>query len=104
MVKFNSTRPASPSLSKSRSLRVSRATMRKEIRSIAHRHFGAAFNEILQYYGEVNPRGHSYVDQYLRAMRDQLEWHEARRPDRRLSTASTKLAKALYGRRSRRAA
>lgn len=87
-----------------RSGRVSRATMRNEIASIAERHFSAAFNEIMQYYVQVNPRGHSYVGQYLRAMRDQLEWHEARRPDQRLSTAATKLAKALYARRSRRAA
>ena len=86
------------------SRRVSRATMHKEIASIAQRAFSAAFNEIFRYVVQVNPRGHSFVRQYLRAMRDRLEWHEARRPDRRGSAAATKLAKGLYARRSRRAA
>ena len=61
------------------SLRVSRATMQREIGAIARRHFREAFDEICAYYGQVNPRGHSYVPEYLRAMRDQLEWHEAGR-------------------------
>ena len=87
-----------------RSRRVSRATMQKEIASIAQQHFTGAFNDMFYYLVRVNPNGHSYVRQYLRAMRKQLEWHEARRPDLKVSAAATKLAKALYGRRSRRAA
>ena len=55
-----------------RSRRVSHHVMRKHMAEIAQHHFSAAFNDMFAYVAAVNPRGHSYVRQYLRAMSEQL--------------------------------
>ena len=48
-----------------RSRRVSYRTMRKHLTEIAGRHFSAAFNDMFAYAVVVNPRGHSFLRQYL---------------------------------------
>ena len=63
--------------------RVSPRAMRQALLAIASRHFNQCFNEMCGYYGQVNPNGHSYIQQSLRAMREVLEDRERRRPDRR---------------------
>jgi hypothetical protein len=73
---------ATPAPSRSRpaptTRRVSPRAMREAMRSIAWRHFRHAFNEMVGYYGQANPNGHSYVQASLRAMREVLEDHERR--------------------------
>lgn len=80
MAKQKATAPAEAPSRKCARTKVSHATMRKELATIAERSFSRAFNEMFKYIFRVNPGGHSYVRQYLKAMRDQLEELEATQP------------------------
>jgi hypothetical protein len=75
--------------------RKSRKLRREQIAEIAERAFRTSFKETLEYSARLHPRAllRTVIDDYLGAMRSQLEWTERREAEQRQFSASVRASK-----------
>jgi hypothetical protein len=79
-----------------KSTRATPRARREKMAEIARRAFSAAIGEALEYSALANPKGtlRTVVDEYLRAMRAQLEWTEGRESEERDAMARARAVRS----------
>ena len=82
--------------------RQSRKLRREQIAEITERAFRTSFKETLEYSARLHPRAllRTVIEDYLGAMRSQLEWTERREAEQRQRTASVRASKQNRTRRA----